>query len=177
MATLRVDFISAQTKNVLLNLFDAVYLLYDTPMRPVRSLDVHFPAIFIGTSNLQEETPCEVIQDLRDSLLHVVETGGEYNTEILLHFQGCILREFRLNFPLARCPQNMVRMIHEIMEEKSVNISISYCGEFIDPTEIVHRVQRQLFDGFYRTGAPEAWIIAELDLVHMMSGLRNLHSE
>ena len=177
MATLRVNLISAQTKNVLLNFLDAVYLLHDTPMRSMRFLDVHFPTIFIGSSNLQAETPCEVIQDLRDMLLHVEETGGEYNTEIFLHFQGCILREFRSNFLLVRCPQNMVRMIYEIMEEKSVNISIIYCGEFIDPTEIVQRVQRQLFDGFYRTGAPEAWIIAELERVHMMSELRNLHSE
>ena len=68
-------------------------------------------------------------------------------------------------------------MIYEIMEEQRVNISIIYCGEFIDPTEIVHRVQRQLFDGFYRTGAPEAWIIAELQRVHMISGLRDFHSE
>ena len=140
METLRVCLTSVLAADVAANFADAFYLLPES-VTPVRSLEVHFPNVIIGT--IVDEIYLSGSSELNDEpyhwLVYYVENAGEYRTRIRIYFEECV-KARHLHSRIA-----IARMIHEILRDYSVNLRASYRGESIGTGQVLEILRERIF--------------------------------
>ena len=124
---LKICLNAAPAADVLANFSDAMDLPHEN-VTPVRTLDAHFPYVILkGLSPFYPRGDyLEVMNDLHHSIVRYVENGGEYQTSIRIFFEDFGVSTHRIV---------IATIIHEILQDYSVDLRAIYRGESIGDTE------------------------------------------